>query len=68
MPQLLHFLKVDQHTRLMEAPVPAPAAPPASAEGADGGADGSGGEVRPPAVAPEKAFYNKSDKVGSPAG
>lgn len=62
MPQLLHFLKVDQHTRLAtEAPA---AAPPAVSQTQG---EEEGGQVKtPPPVAtlpPEKAFFNVSDKV-----
>jgi hypothetical protein len=58
MPQLLHFLQVDEQTKLA-APVPAPASAAGEGEG------GAAAEDGPPTATPEggRAFFNKSNKV-----
>jgi hypothetical protein len=59
MPQLLHFLQVDEQTKLA-APVAAPA--PAA-----GDSEVTAAEDGPPTATPEggRAFFNKSNKVSS---
>lgn len=65
MPQLLHYLKVDQQTRLSAPELPTPPAPGALREG-EGGEGGQGPEeADPPAAVPQggRAFFNQNETV-----
>ena len=65
MPQLLHFLRVDEQTRLSAPVLPTTTTTATTADNIGMDAAARDGEVDPPTAVPEggRSFFNKSDNV-----